>query len=97
MHGITLFSNGHVMQILEEECSALKHASRKLRDMSKLFGLEPLLWEPIESRASECVALGVNRFAEQIAHHLPPWVEVFHLCAEEVRYRTVPGTARDLL
>ncbi|WNO04148.1 hypothetical protein [Rhodoferax mekongensis] len=97
LHGITLFANGHVMQMLEGEHAALEAASRKLQDICKVFGMVPVLREAIGSPASHKVAVGVNRFMDQIAVHLPPEVEVFNLCSEEIRARTLPGAAQDLL
>lgn len=97
LNGITLFANGHVMQMLEGEFSALQNAVRNVRDISKLFGMVPLLQEAIEAPASTGVAVGLNRYLETILEHLPPNVYVFQLSEEEIRKRTVPGAARELL
>jgi hypothetical protein len=97
LNGITLFANGHVMQMLEGESSALQSAMRNVRDISKLFGMVPLLQETIDAPAATGVAVGLNRFVETIAEHLPPDVHVFPLTAQEIHKRTVPGAARELL
>lgn len=97
LYGITLFANGHVMQMLEGDNTALQTAARNLRDMSKLFGMEPLLHEPIEVPATKTVSVGLSRYVDLISEHLPPNVQVFNLCEEEICQRTEPGAARDLL
>jgi hypothetical protein len=97
LNGITLFANGHVMQMLEGESSALQSAICNVRDISKLFGMVPLLQETIDAPASTGVAVGLNRFVETIAEHLPSNVHVFPLTAQEIHKRTVPGAARELL
>lgn len=97
LHGITLFAHGHVMQMLEGEFATLQMAMRDLRDMSKLFGMEPLLQETIAAPASHHAAVGLNRFMDEISEHLPPHVQVFNLSAHEICQRTEPGAARDLL
>lgn len=97
INGITLFTNGHVMQMLEGEYSALQSAVRNVRDISKMFGMLPLLQETIQAPESSGVAVGLNRYIETIAEHLPPNVQVFQLSAEEICKRTPPGAARELL
>ncbi len=97
INGITLFANGHVMQMLEGEFTELQSAMRNLRDISKIFGMVPLLQEAIEAPTSPGVAVGLNRFADTISEHLPPQVHVFRLCEAEICARTAPGAARDLL
>ncbi len=97
LFGITLFNNGHVMQMLEGEVAVLQKAMHDLRDLSKLFGIERLLEETIDEPATRDVAVGLNRFVDEISEHLPPHVKVFTICADEVCGRTVPGAARNML
>jgi hypothetical protein len=97
LYGITLFSNGHVMQLLEGEVAALQVAVRNLQDQSKIFGIERLLQEPTDGPSTESVSVGLHRFKDEIAKHLPGHVQVFSLCADEICQRTSPGKARDLL
>lgn len=97
LYGITLFSNGHVMQLLEGEVAALQSAVRNLQDQSKIFGIERLLQEPTDGPSTESVSVGLHRFKDEIAKHLPGHVQVFSLCADEICQRTPPGKARDLL
>ncbi|WP_138515102.1 hypothetical protein [Rhodoferax bucti] len=97
LHGITLFANGHVMQLIEGDTEALHHAMRNLRNQSKLFGMVPVLREKTPALQARGVAVGVSRFADEIAGQLPGEVQVFPLNAEEVCKRTAPGKVRDML
>lgn len=97
LHGITLFANGHVMQLIEGDTEALHHAVRNLRNQCKLFGMVPVLREKIPALQAHGVAVGVSRFADEIAGQLPDEVQVFPLSAEEVCKRTSPGKVRDML
>lgn len=97
LHGITLFANGHVLQLLEGDTQLLHSVLRNLHDQCKLIGLLPLLKEPISAPQVTHTCVGVSRFAQEIAHNLPSEIEVFDLTADEVSKRTPAGKARELL
>jgi hypothetical protein len=97
LQGMTLFSNGNIMQLLEGRSSIVSEILHKLPHDAKQFGVIALLNRPIEAHCLSETSIGFSSHELRLIKKSPNNISVFKLQPAEVKKRLTPSPAKVLM
>jgi hypothetical protein len=87
VRGMTLFSNGSIIQMLEGQRTAVNEVFRRLPAQTRQFQVIEMLQEPINAPCLEETSIGLSLGSLRLVKVAPPHISLFKLDLQEVDSR----------
>jgi hypothetical protein len=97
VRGMTLFSNGYIMQLLEGDFPVVTDVFEKLRYDAKEIGIIEMLKKPLAAHCLSETSIGYSSSNSALLSISPPNIALFKLHPAEVEKRLSPSPGKILM